>query len=387
MEAATCGQVLGGPVGALDGADEPDHDPPMTTLDAPSAATGPPPFLLQLLDWYVGAAAVSLIDVGHRTGLLVALAERPATSEELADRTGLSERHIREWLAGTATNGITDYDAESRRFTLPPERAAMLAGDSHMNLAPLGQALMFISSFAPSVATTFTTGGGIPYREYQPEFAALQDGVNRALFDVALVDGYVPAVPGLADRLSAGASVLDVGCGTGHVVNLLARAFPRSTFTGYDLSVDAITAARTEAASFGLTNATFEVRDVTTMPAADRFDVVTAFDAIHDQAQPRRVLAEIRRVLADDGMFVMVDINASSDLADNIGGHPLAPYFYWISLFHCMQVSLAEGGEGLGTAWGVQQATELLAEAGFGSISQVEPPAEDPINVIFVSRP
>jgi ubiquinone/menaquinone biosynthesis C-methylase UbiE len=193
-------------------------------------------------------------------------------------------------------------------------------------------------------------------------------------------------VPGLAERLRSGVAVAELGCGTGHAVNLLAEAFSSSDFVGYDVGTDAIDAARAEARAMGLDNVRFEVRDVAMLPANTRFDVVLAFDAIHDQARPRQVLAETRRVLHDDGIFVMVDMNLSSHLEENIG-NPVAPYLYTVSLFHCMQVSLAEGGEGLGAAWGREQAHELLTGAGFGSVEIVPSPPEDMVNVIFVARP
>jgi SAM-dependent methyltransferase len=245
---------------------------------------------------------------------------------------------------------------------------------------------MYVAAFAPGVARTIREGGGIPYHEYGTELADIQDAISRRVYDAAVVDLYIGAVDGLADRLARRIRVLDIGCGRGHVLNLLARAFPASTFVGYDVSDVAITKALDEAGEYGLTNVTFETRDVTTLPVSTRFDLVTAFDAVHDQGRPRQVLREVRRILAGDGLFLMVDMNARSALEDNLGD-PVATYVYWVSLFHCMQVSLAEGDEGLGTAWGVELATELLDQAGFGDVTRLPAPAGDPVNVIFVCRP
>lgn len=136
----------------------------------------------------------------------------------------------------------------------------------------------------------------------------------------------------------------------------------------------------------GLSNARFEVCDIATLPADARFDLVTAFDAVHDQVRPRQVLAEVRRVLGDDGAFMMVDMDASSNVEDNIG-NPVAPLLYAVSLMHCMQVSLAQGGEALGTAWGRQTATTLLGEAGFGTVIIIDTPPQDPVHVIYLARP
>ena len=368
-------------------------DDPHTTPATPGdpAAGGPDherigAFIGQLLGWYTGAATTALVDIGTRAGLFDALAAGPATSAELAARAGLSERHVREWLGGMTVSGVVDHDPASGRFTFPLEHALCLTGDSSANIAPMARGVTMIAEFVPAVVRTLEEGGGIPYAAYRPDFTELQDSLNRRTYDELLVDGYLPVVPGLLDRLRAGITVADVGCGTGHVINLLARAFPASTFVGYDLGEDAIEAARAEAVAYGVANATFEVRDVASLPPAARFDLVTAFDAIHDQARPRQVLAEIRRVVADDGVFLMIDMNLSSHLEQNVG-NPIAPWVYTVSLVHCMQVSLAEGGEGLGATWGRELATDLLTEAGFGSVTLADAPPQDPVNAIFVARP
>jgi SAM-dependent methyltransferase len=359
----------------------------MTITDpAPTDLAETEAFIGQLFGWLIGTAATSLIAVGERAGLLDALASGPATSVELAERSGLSERHVREWLGGIAVAGIADHDESTGRFSLRASRAAALVGPAPSNVAPLASAMTYLLRFAPAVVRTLSEGGGIPYSEYQPEFGVLGDGINRRIFDAGLVDGYVGAAAGIVDRLRAGITALDVGCGTGHVSNLLARAFPASTFTGYDIAEDGLARARDEAASWGLTNVRFERVDVANFPIGTRFDLITAFDAIHDQARPRRVLRQIHDALAPGGTFLMVDMNASSSVHANIG-NPIAPYFYWVSLFHCMQVSLAEGGEGLGTAWGVELATELLHDAGFTTVERVPAPPTDPVNAIFVATP
>ena len=343
-------------------------------------------FGMQLMGQYVGTMVTYMLAVGSRTGALDALAAGPATSEGLSARAGLSERHVREWLGAMATAGIATYDASTREFALPAEHAACLTGASPANTAPMATAVAYIGRFVPDVTRTVEEGGGIPYDRYGPEFNELQDQMNRRAYDAVLVDGYLPLAPGLVERLRAGADVADIGCGSGHVVNLLAKAFPASRFVGYDLSADALASARREAESYGLTNVRFEERDVADLPGDATFDVITAFDSIHDQVRPRAVLAGIRRALRDTGTFMMVDMDASSNVEDNIG-NPVAPFLYAISLMHCLQVSLAGDGEGLGTAWGRQQAVALLDEAGFSTVDIVDTPPEDPVNVIYVARP
>jgi SAM-dependent methyltransferase len=209
------------------------------------------------------------------------------------------------------------------------------------------------------------------------------DAIGRGAFDELLVEALVPLVPGLAERLAAGARVADVGCGTGHAIALLAAAYPRSTFVGYDLATDAIARARAEAAAAGLANARFEVRDAARLTTDEPFDVAFVFDAVHDQAAPAAVLERIHDALAPGGTFVMVEPRAATDLAGNLG-NPVAPLLYSVSTLHCLTVSLAGGGAGLGAAWGEELARSMLAEAGFAGVAVHEAPG-DPLNAVFVA--
>jgi 2-polyprenyl-3-methyl-5-hydroxy-6-metoxy-1,4-benzoquinol methylase len=198
------------------------------------------------------------------------------------------------------------------------------------------------------------------------------------------VDVTLPLVPGLVDRLRDGIDAADIGCGSGHALNVMAKAFPGSRFVGYDLSEDGIATARDEAAELGLRNATFEVKDVATLAEPGRYGLITAFDVIHDQAQPAAVLRAIAEALAPDGTFLMVDVGASSALEDNVD-HPLGAALHMFSVFHCIPVSLAQDGVGLGTVWGEQKALEMLGEAGFSSVD-VRRIDEDPVNNYYVAQ-
>jgi 2-polyprenyl-3-methyl-5-hydroxy-6-metoxy-1,4-benzoquinol methylase len=204
------------------------------------------------------------------------------------------------------------------------------------------------------------------------------------VFDAALVDVILPLVDGLPDRLRAGADVADIGCGSGHAINVMAQAFPASRFTGIDFSDEGLAAGAAEARSLGLDNTTFVKADVAELDASESYDVVTVFDAIHDQAQPARVLHNIYGALRPGGVLLMVDVKASSRLEDNIGV-PLAAYLYTVSTMHCMSVSLGLDGAGLGTCWGRQRATSMLADAGFGDVT-VREIESDPINFYYVAR-
>jgi SAM-dependent methyltransferase len=340
-------------------------------------------FAGRLFELYTGGMLTFMVDIGHRTGLFAAAAAGPATSAELAARADLQERYVREWLGAMATGGILDHDPATGTFRLPAEHAACLTGRGSANLAPLSRLDTHLAKHVDAVARAFREGGGVPYAAFRPEFTDVMDALGRGVFDELLVEEYLPLVPGLGERLAAGARVADVGCGTGHAIVLLAGAYPASTFVGYDLAADAIARARSEAAAAGLANARFEVRDAVSLTVTEPLDVVFVFDAIHDQVAPAEVLERIHAALAPGGTFVMVEPRAASDVAGNLG-NPLAPMLYSVSTLHCMTVSLAGGGAGLGAAWGERLARSMLAEAGFGDVVVHDAPG-DPINAVFVA--
>jgi SAM-dependent methyltransferase len=325
-------------------------------------------FAERMLNALNGASLTLMTSVGYRTGLFDSMAElSPSTSEEIAEAAGLEERYVREWLGAMVVGRVVEYEPRGRVYKLPAEHAASLtraAGPD--NIAAFAPYIPLFGSVESDVIDCFRNGGGVPYSAY-PGLQEQLDNESRPVFDAALIDRTLPAVPGLTERLEAGIDVADVGCGSGHAVNLMAQAFPRSHFVGYDFSEEGVRRGTEEAVAMGLGNARFEAKDVANLDAPASFDFITAFDTIHDQAQPRKVLKEIAGALRRDGTFLMVDIAASSDVEENID-HPLGPTIYAVSTLHCMTVSLALGGEGLGTAWGEQKARELLAEAGFDRV-------------------
>jgi trans-aconitate methyltransferase len=352
-----------------------------TSLDGTRVAA----FGERLFELYTGAMVTLMIDLAHRTGLLEALAAGAGTSEEVAARAGLVERYVRECLGSLVTAGVVEFDPAGRRYTLPPEHAVLLTGEGSANMAPMSSAAGLLGRHVPAVAEATRHGGGVPYEVFRPEFTAVMDGMSRGLLDGQLLDGVLPLTGELPARLAAGgARVADIGCGTGHSVNLLARAFPRSAFTGYDLAGDALARGRAEAAEWGLHNVSFEVVDVTRLPVDPPFTAVFAFDTVHDQADPSGVLSRVRTALEPEGWFVMMDIRAASALEDNVGS-PTAPLLYAVSTLHCMTVSLAQGGAGLGAVWGEQLARRMLAEAGFVDVTVHEVP-DDPLDSLYVAR-
>lgn len=330
------------------------------------------------------ASLALLLSLGHRTGLLDTLGEldRPATSTDVARAAALDERYVRELLGGLVVAEVLTYDAANRTYRLPPEHAATLttaAGPD--NLAFFTQYVGLMGTIEPEIARVFREGGGVPYEQYAT-FQPLQRAETARVYDAALVQAILPLASGVIDRLQAGIDVLDVGTGGGHAINVMARAFPNSRFVGVDISTEGIGLARAEAESWGLSNATFQVADAAEFTGT--YDLITAFDTIHDQARPTQVLAAIAGALADDGVFLMGDIEFSSKLEENVG-NPFAPTVFAFSVFHCLTVSLAYGGEGLGTAWGRQLARQKLTEAGFTDISATYVEG-DPLNVYFVAR-
>ena len=209
------------------------------------------------------------------------------------------------------------------------------------------------------------------------------DSLSRGTYDELLVDAWLPLVPGLTERLVQGIRVADIGCGTGHAVVTMAAAFPASTFVGYDIAEDAVERGRAEAKERGLTNVVFEVQDAATLVPETPFDLITSIDAIHDQVDPVGAVRSIFEALVPGGTYVMVEPAASSNLEDNVS-NPFAPWIYGVSTLHCLTVSLAHGGAGLGTAWGEQRAREMLTAAGFGNVTTHETPG-DPLDTMFVT--
>lgn len=325
-------------------------------------------FAGQFLNAVNGASVVALASLGKHTGLLDAMAGLPAsTSQEIADAAKLNERYVREWLGGMVLGRVVEYDAPAKTYVLPPEHAAFLttaAGPN--NLSVLAQVFPYLGLIQDELVEAFRKGGGVPYSSF-PDFQALQGEMTAAFFDTALVDGILPMAPGMIDKLKAGADVLDIGTGAGHAVNLMAAAFPNSRFVGYDFASEGVELGRREASAKNLGNVRFEKKDIAELNEPGRYDLITAFELVHDLAKPEKVLSGAYEALKPDGVFLVVDIQASSNLEENMD-HPIGPAFFTFSVFHCMTVSLAQGGAGLGTVVGEQKVTQLLRDAGFSSV-------------------
>jgi len=282
------------------------------------------------------------------------------------------------------TGKIVEYMPDNQTYILPAEHASLLtqaAGPD--NMAVFARMTPLLSAVENGIIESFHKGGGVFYDQFH-DFMAVWAGVNEQTFARTLVSKVMPLMPDVMEGLEAGINVLEIGCGEGHSTNLLAHAYPNSRFTGYDIREEALEAARAKASSLGSHNVHFIRKDLREMEEADAYDFVVAFDVIHDQAQPKVVLQNVMTALKPGGTFVMVDVKASSHVHENVD-HPMGPFLYTISAIHCMTVSLALNGEGLGAMWGEQQALAYLAEAGFTDVvvQQVE---GDFINNFYIAR-
>ncbi len=354
--------------------------PENKTIDSAEEA-----FTQKLITMVNNGMAGLMISIGHRTGLFNALrGADPMNSVELAKRAGLTERYVREWLGAMATSGIVELDRKTKLYYLPQAQAGFLGKDAPNGcMSSMFQFLAVLGSVETQVVDCFHNGGGVPYSAYDRFHEVMAEESNQTVV-AGLDDHILPLVPGILAKLEAGIDVADIGCGIGRAMNRLAAQYPRSRFTGFDLCADAILMAELEAADLGLDNVRFHAIDATTLEGDVAFDLIFTFDAVHDQAHPATVLSHIRRLLKPDGVYLMQDIDAASDVADNLE-HPLAPFTYTVSCMHCMTVSLAQGGVGLGAAWGEQLALSMLQDAGFGNVQTHRLP-HDIQNIYYVCR-
>jgi 2-polyprenyl-3-methyl-5-hydroxy-6-metoxy-1,4-benzoquinol methylase len=317
-----------------------------------------------------GALCV-MLSIGHRTQLFDHLEKLGrVSSAELADGAGLNERYVREWLNALVVSKVIDYHPHDRTYSLPDEHASWLTrGSTEGNISVFAQYIPMMGTVEDDIIDCFRNGGGVPYEKF-PRFHEVMAEDSGQTVLASLTEHILPLIPGLEEKLEQGIKVLDVGCGRGRAITLLAELYPHSTFVGVDLSAEAIEYATQEATKKGLGNVDFQIRDVTDFDQQDshgRYDFITTFDAVHDQAKPLNVLKGINRALTDDGIYLMQDIHGSSEVQNNMD-HPVGPLLYTLSTTHCMTVSLAQGGDGLGTMWGQEKAQELLTEAGFTDI-------------------
>lgn len=320
-------------------------------------------FLDRFVGFASGAAVLGLLAVADRSGLSSYLAENTSgTASEIAEGARLEERYVREILAGLAAAGVVEYDPGSGVFELPAEHALFIADETSpyfmggwMDMIPSAMTQI------EGVANATVHGGGVGFEEFGGSMIRGIDRGNSPSQKVFLTSRWLPAVPGLVDRLEKGIRVADVGCGSGTAAIAMAGAFPESRVFGYDVSPESLAVARGRAE--GVPNVEFHIYAADEIPVDPGFDLITAFDVIHDLPNPLAGMTRIREALRDGGQYLMMEPNASSRLEDNL--HDRGALLYGVSALHCMTQSLAKDGAGLGAAWGAQRAEELAREAGF----------------------
>jgi SAM-dependent methyltransferase len=333
----------------------------------------------------VGSAlTASLVVIGDKLGLYRALAEGgPATPAELARRTQTSERYVREWLSGQAAAGYVSYDPTSRRFALPPAHAACLTDDSSPACV-LGafQAMTAAMRAEPRIADGFRTGKGVGWHEHDPDLFVGVERFFRPGYNAHLVNEWIPALDDVQAKLERGARVADVGCGLGASTIILAKAFPRSTFVGFDYHEPSIERARERARAAGVAERTrFEVASAKSYPGT--YDLVAFFDCLHDMGDPVGAARHVRKSLAPDGTWLLVEPFANDDVEANL--NPVGRLFYSVSTLVCTPASLSqEVGLALGAQAGERRLRGVLTEAGF---TRVRRATATPFNLVIEARP
>ena len=328
--------------------------------------------------------AAGAVVVGHRLGLYRALAEGPATPDELAARTGTVPRYVAEWLRGQAAGGYVEYDAATGAFWLTAEQAFALTDPDGPVYLP-GAFVLALGALRaePRITEAFRTGGGVGWHEHHDDVPLGCEMFFRPGYLANLVPSWIPALDGVAAKLAAGARVADVGCGLGASTVLLARAFPRSTFAGSDYHAASLDLARTRAADAGVEDrTTFDVATAQDFPGTG-YDLVATFDCLHDMGDPAGAARHVREALADDGTWLIVEPYAEDAVADNL--NPVGRGYYGFSTFLCVPNALSQdGGYALGAQAGEAAIGEVVRDAGFTRFRRA---AQTPFNLVLEARP
>jgi SAM-dependent methyltransferase len=333
----------------------------------------------------VGATLnTALVVMGDRLGLYRALAGAgPLTPTELAERTGTAERYVREWLNAQAAGGYIEYDPESARYTLPPEQALALTDSESPAYLPGFFQIAFGSVVdSPHITEAAQNGDGVGWHEHNHH---VFDGCERFFrpgYNANLLTSWLPALDGVVAKLEQGAAVADVGCGHGSSTILMAKAFPKSSFTGSDYHEGSIETARERAREAGVENVAFEVSPASGYAGA-KYDLVTMFDCLHDMGDPVGAARHVRESLADNGTWLIVEPRAGDRVEENL--NPVGRAYYGFSTLLCTPASLSqEVGLALGAQAGEARIHDVVASGGFTRFRRA---AETPFNLVFEARP
>ena len=331
-----------------------------------------------------GALTAALVVIGDKLGLYRAMAAGgPMTPAELAERTGTTERSVREWCHAQAAAGYITYDPESGTCTLPPEHAVALTDESSPACVLGGfQGMTAAMRASAKVTEAFRTGAGVGWHEHDPELFCGTERFFRPGYNANLVTAWIPALEGVEAKLQRGARVADVGCGHGASAIIMAQAFPRSTFVGFDYHRPSVEAARERAEKAGVGDRVrFEVASAKDFPGS--YDLVACFDCLHDMGDPTGAAAHVRQSLGIDGTWLLVEPFAGDRVEDNL--NPLGRLFYSVSTLVCTQASLSqEVGTALGAQAGEARLREIVTAAGFTRFRRA---TETPVNLVFEVRP
>jgi 2-polyprenyl-3-methyl-5-hydroxy-6-metoxy-1,4-benzoquinol methylase len=322
-----------------------------------------------------------LMYIGDRLGIFAALAQSgPVTAAELSGRTGLNERYLREWLGAMATAEYLEHDTEGDTYFLAPEHALPLADEEFpFFTGGLLQMIVPTVTVAPQVAEAFKTGRGVAQDQYLPDMYEAIERMTAPWYKHHLIQTWIPAMPGVQEKLQAGGSACDVGCGLGRAPITIAKAFPAAEVHGFDVHAGSIESARVNAEAEGVADrVTFTIGNGAELPEG-RFDLISTFDVIHDSVDPVGLLSAIRKGLREDGTYLMLEMNASGDVEEN--RNPLGKLLYNVSTLYCMTTSLAHGGAGIGACMGQEKARELAYAAGFTHFSKLR--IEEPFSVLY----
>lgn len=331
-----------------------------------------------------GAISGALMLVGDRLGLYKALEAGPQSSAELAARTGTAERYVREWLAANAAAGYVGYDAGSERFSLSPEQAMVFANESSPVFMPgFAEAIASMWRDEPKITEAFRTGKGVGWHEHDPCLFRGTERFFRPGYAAHLVSSWLPALDGVMEKLQRGARVADVGCGHGASTIIMAQAFPRSRFFGFDYHAPSIERAQRAAQEAGVGDRVeFAVAPAKSFPGSD-YDLVAFFDCLHDFGDPVGAARHVREALARDGTWLVVEPFANDHLTDNL--NPIGRIFYGASTMICTPASLSqEVGLGLGAQAGEARLREVVTEGGFTRFRRA---TETPFNLVLEARP